>query len=194
MKINQPEFVFSAVEVKDYPFHYLPEIALAGRSNVGKSSLINNIVNRKKLAFTSSKPGKTQTINFYKMDNHFYFVDLPGYGFAKVSKEEKAKWGEMIENYLFNRSNLEGIILLVDARHKPTEDDLMMYNWLLDMNIPTLVVATKIDKVKRSKRKKQERLIKERLNLTPFTPFTFFSAKTGEGKKEVFKFIGKFVD
>ncbi len=194
MKINQSEFIASAVKVKDYPFHHLPEIALAGRSNVGKSSLINNIINRKKLAFTSSKPGKTQTINFYKIDRYFYFVDLPGYGFAKVSKREKAKWGEMIENYLFNRSHLEGIILLVDARHKPTNDDLMMYDWLLEMNIPTLVVATKVDKVKRSKRKKQERLIKERLNLTPFAPFTFFSAKTGEGRKEVFKFIEEFVD
>ena len=194
MKINNPQFVRSAAKYEDYPYHMLPEIALAGRSNVGKSSLINNLVNHKKLAHTSSKPGKTQTINFYQIDNKFYFVDLPGYGFARVPQEVKDEWGAMIENYLFNRRNLESVILLIDARHKPTDDDQMMYNWLLEMGVSTLVVATKVDKVKRSKRQKQEKLIKETLNLTDFTEFAFFSAKTGEGKKEVFKFIHQFVD
>ncbi len=194
MKINNPEFKTSAREPEDYPFHHLPEVALAGRSNVGKSALINQIVNRKKLARTSSRPGKTQTINFYRVDNYFYFVDLPGYGFAKVSKQEKEKWGAMIETYLFNRYNLAGVILIVDARHQPTDDDLMMYDWLLEMQVPFLVAATKVDKLKRSERKPQRKLIKETLQLAPSTPFTFFSAETGEGKKEVMKFIGQFVD
>ncbi|WP_018247877.1 ribosome biogenesis GTP-binding protein YihA/YsxC [Orenia marismortui] len=194
MKINNPEYISSAVNAKDYPFHYLPEIALAGRSNVGKSSLINKVVNRKKMAFTSSKPGKTQTINFYQIDNYFYFVDLPGYGFAKVSKAEKEEWGRMIEGYLLNRSNLEAILLVIDARHKPTKDDIQMFNWIVQMNMPALVVATKIDKIKKSQRKKQEKLIKNTLGINQFTPFTFFSAETGEGKNEVFKFIGRFVD
>ncbi|MGM0369337.1 MAG: ribosome biogenesis GTP-binding protein YihA/YsxC [Bacillota bacterium] len=194
MKINNPQFSRSATKPKDYPYHTFPEIALAGRSNVGKSSLINNLVNHKKLARTSSKPGKTQTINFYQIDNKFYFVDLPGYGFAKVPQEVKDEWGVMIETYLFNRRNLEGVIFLVDARHKPTEDDQMMYDWLLEMKLPTLVVATKIDKVKRSNRKKQEKIIKEELGLTEFTDFTFFSAETGAGKNQVFKFIDQVID
>ncbi|MCK8815847.1 ribosome biogenesis GTP-binding protein YihA/YsxC [Natroniella sulfidigena] len=194
MKINNPEYVSSAAKFEDYPRHHLPEIALAGRSNVGKSSLVNNIVNRRKMAFTSSKPGKTQTINFYKVDNYFYFVDLPGYGFARVPQEVKDEWGSMIESYLFNRRNLESVLLVIDARHKPTDDDLMMYNWLLEMNMPTLVVATKVDKVKNSQRNKQEKLIKNKLNLTEFTPFTFFSAKTGEGKGQIMEFISQFLD
>jgi GTP-binding protein len=194
MKINNPQFSRSATKQKDYPYHTFPEIALAGRSNVGKSSLINNLVNHKKLARTSSKPGKTQTINFYQIDNKFYFVDLPGYGFAKVPQEVKDEWGVMIETYLFNRRNLEGVIFLVDARHKPTEDDQMMYDWLLEMKSPTLVVANKIDKVKRSNRKKQEKMIKEELRLTEFTDFTFFSAETGAGKNQVFKFIDQVID
>ena len=194
MKINNPQYICSAAEPKDYPHHMLPEVALAGRSNVGKSSLINRLVNHKKLARTSSKPGKTQTINFYQIDQKFYFVDLPGYGFAKVPDHVKDEWGTMIETYLFNRRNLEGVILLVDARHKPTNDDQMMYDWLLEMRVPTIVVATKVDKVKKSKRQKQEKLIKEKLQLTDFTQFTFFSAETGEGKKTMFKFINQFVD
>ncbi|GAB6138874.1 ribosome biogenesis GTP-binding protein YihA/YsxC [Halanaerobaculum tunisiense] len=194
MKINNPEFICSAYQREDYPYHNLPEIALAGRSNVGKSSLVNQIINRHNLAFTSSQPGKTQAINFYKIDNYFYFVDLPGYGFARVPDKVKEEWSVMIENYLFNRSHLEGIILIVDARHKPTDDDIMMYDWLLEMQLPTLVAATKVDKLKRSERKPQEKLIKETLELTPFTPFTFFSAETGEGKQEVVKFINQFID
>ncbi|WP_408954939.1 ribosome biogenesis GTP-binding protein YihA/YsxC [Natroniella sp. ANB-PHB2] len=194
MKVNDPEFIRSAAKFEDYPRHHLPEIALAGRSNVGKSSLINNIVNRRKMAFTSSKPGKTQTINFYRVDNYFYFVDLPGYGFARVPQEVKDEWGSMIESYLFNRRNLEAVLLVIDARHKPTDDDLMMYNWLLKMNMPTLVVATKVDKLKNSQRNKQKKLIKKKLDLIEFTPFTFFSAETGEGKGRVIEFISQFLD
>jgi GTP-binding protein len=194
MKINNPEYILSAVYPKDYPFHHLPEIALAGRSNVGKSSLINKVVNRKKMAFTSSKPGKTQTINFYQIDNYFYFVDLPGYGFARVSKEEKEEWGRMIESYLIERENLEALLLVVDARHKPTQDDIQMFNWILQMNMPAMVVATKVDKIKNSQKKKQERLIKETLGISQFTPFTFFSTETGEGKDKVIQFIGQFMD
>ncbi len=194
MKINNPEYDRSAVYPKDYPFHYLPEIALAGRSNVGKSSLINKVINRKKMAFTSSKPGKTQTINFYKMDNYFYFVDLPGYGFARVSKEDKEQWGIMIEDYLNTRSNLEAVLLIVDARHKPTKDDQQMLYWIREMNMPALVIATKVDKLKRSQMKKQEKMIKKTLGLNQFSPFTLFSAETGQGKNEIFKFIDQFVD
>ncbi|MGM0502874.1 MAG: ribosome biogenesis GTP-binding protein YihA/YsxC, partial [Bacillota bacterium] len=124
----------------------------------------------------------------------FYFVDLPGYGFAKVPDHVKDEWGTMIETYLFNRRNLEGVILLVDARHKPTDDDQMMYDWLLEMKAPTIVVATKADKVKKSKIQKQEKLIKETLQMADFTKFTFFSAETGKGKKEVFKFVQQFVN
>lgn len=194
MKINNPQFICSAAKQEDYPYHMLPEIALAGRSNVGKSSLINRLVNHKKLARTSSKPGKTQTINFFQMDQKFCFVDLPGYGFAKVPDHVKDEWGAMIETYLFNRRNLEGVILLVDARHKPTNDDQMMYDWLLEMRVPTIVVATKVDKVKKSKRQQQKKLIKETLQLTDFTRFMFFSAETGTGKREIFEFINQFVD
>lgn len=194
MKINNPQYICSAANEEDYPHHMLPEIALAGRSNVGKSSLINNLVNHKKLAHTSSKPGKTQTINFYQIDRKFYFVDLPGYGFAKVPEHVKDEWGKMIETYLFNRRNLEGVILLVDARHKPTKDDRMMYDWLLEMGVPTLVAATKVDKVKKSQVQKQEKVIKEALELTDFTDFTFFSAQTGRGRNEVFKFLAQFID
>ncbi|AZR73376.1 YihA family ribosome biogenesis GTP-binding protein [Anoxybacter fermentans] len=193
MKIHNPEFVCSAVIEKNYPKHQLKEIALVGRSNVGKSSLINKLINRKKLARTSSQPGRTQTINFYKMDDYFYFVDLPGYGFAKVPLEVKKKWGEMIEHYLYNRSNLSAVIQLVDARHKPTEDDQMMYNWLKEMKIPALVVATKADKVSRGKRKPAKDLIFKTLNLPENQPFTFFSAQTGEGKDEVWKFIKEYI-
>ena len=189
MKVHNPEFVRSSVKESQYPKHDFNEIALAGRSNVGKSSLINKLINRKKLAKTSSTPGRTQTINFYNIDNKFYFVDLPGYGFAKVPKSVKEKWGEMIENYLVNRFHLTGIIHLIDARHKPTKDDVMMYDWIYQMDVPAIVVATKVDKVKKSKRNKTKNLIFNTLKLPKDQPFTFFSAETGEGKSEVWNFI-----
>lgn len=189
MKIHNPEFVVAAVNEDKYPDHERKEIAMAGRSNVGKSSLINRMINRKKLAKTSSQPGRTQTINFYKMDDKFYFVDLPGYGFAKVPLAVKAQWGEMIEHYLFNRPNLSGIIHLVDSRHKPTKDDQMMYNWLQEMELPTLVVGTKVDKISRNQQQKQRKVIFETLGMPKDQPFTFFSAEKGDGKEAVWAFI-----
>lgn len=193
MKIQNPQFVISAVSEKQYPEHKTKEIALVGRSNVGKSSLINRLVHRTNLARTSSQPGRTQTINFYKMDNVFYFVDLPGYGFAKVPQKVKEQWGQMIETYLNNRENLSAIIMLIDARHEPTGDDQMMYDWVREMGIPTLVVATKVDKITKSNRKPQQNLIFTALNLPVDQPFQFFSAESGEGKDEVWAFVRKHV-
>ncbi len=189
MKINNPEFIISAVSEKQYPPHSRNEIACVGRSNVGKSSMINKLIRYKKLARTSSQPGRTQTINFYKMDDVFYFVDLPGYGFAKVPLRVKEQWGEMIEHYLVHRSNLSGVIQLIDARHKPSGDDLMMYDWLTEMNISTLIVATKVDKISKSKRKPQKDLIYKTLDLPEDQMFTFFSAETGEGADVIWRFI-----
>ncbi len=197
MKIKEAKYIGSAVKSKDYPYHNLNEIALAGRSNVGKSSFINAVVNRRKLAHTGSKPGRTQTVNFYRVDtkvgNNFYFVDLPGYGFSRASKQEEEKWTEMIEEYLFSREMLRGLVLIVDARHKPTADDQMMINWLREVGFPFCVVATKVDKLKRSQRNKQERLIKETLNLADERKFIFFSAKKGEGKREALKYINDLI-
>ncbi|WP_303974615.1 ribosome biogenesis GTP-binding protein YihA/YsxC, partial [Streptococcus merionis] len=159
---------FFAVKRKDkddykYPADALPEIAMAGRSNVGKSSFINGLLNRKNLARTSSKPGKTQQLNFYNIDDHLRFVDVPGYGYAKVSKTERAKWGKMIEEYLTSRENLRAVVSLVDMRHEPTADDVQMYEFLKYYDIPVIVVATKSDKIPRGKWNKQESVIKKRL-------------------------------
>ncbi len=189
MKISNPRFVTSAYSYQDYPRHPRPEFAFAGKSNVGKSSLINKLVNRKKLARASSKPGRTQSINFYNIDERFYFVDLPGYGFARVPDSVREEWSELIDDYLYNRENLAGIIQIVDARHKPTEEDCMMVDWLLASSLPTMIVATKVDKISRGKRKKQKDKIKETLNLPSDIDFTFFSAQTGEGKKQINGFI-----
>lgn len=189
MKIKNPEFIISAVKSDQYPKHRLQEVALVGRSNVGKSSLINRLIHRKGLAKTSSQPGRTQTINFYKMDNHFYFVDLPGYGFAKVPLKVKEQWGQMIEEYLVGRPNLSAVIMLVDARHKPSPDDQMMYNWLQEMEMTTLLVATKVDKIKRSQLKPQKDLICKTLNTPTDQQLVFFSAESGVGKDQVWGFI-----
>lgn len=189
MKINNPRFVTSAYNSEDYPYHPKPEFAFAGKSNVGKSSLINKLLNRKKLARTSSQPGRTQSINFYNIDDRFYFVDLPGYGFARVPDKVREEWGELIDDYLYNRKNLKGIIQIVDVRHKPTEEDCMMVDWLLAADFSTMIVATKVDKISRGKRKKQQQMIMETLKLPSDIDFTFFSAKTGEGKKQISGFI-----
>ncbi|ACL70239.1 ribosome biogenesis GTP-binding protein YihA/YsxC [Halothermothrix orenii] len=195
MKIKNPRFVISAYDFDDFPTHNWPEFAFSGRSNVGKSSLINTLVNRRKLARTSSRPGRTQSINFFNIDDRFYLVDLPGYGFANVPRKVKEEWGRLIEGYLNNRPNLAGIVQIVDARHKPTRDDLMMVDWIKASGIPCLIAATKVDKISRGSRKKQEELIKKTLVLEDFDgQFTFFSAKTGEGKKQVGKFILDLVD
>lgn len=176
MKVNNSKFVISAVSDKQYPQDDLPEIALSGRSNVGKSSLINAVLNRRNLARTSQQPGKTQTLNFYLVNTDLYFVDVPGYGYAKVSKEQRQKFGEMIQDYLETRAYLKGLVLLVDARHDPTVDDINMFNYALCLNIPILVVATKIDKLKKSAIGQLESKIGLSLDLTQsqvtFLPFS----------------------
>lgn len=165
MIIKTSDYAISAVREDQYPKDDLPEIALAGRSNVGKSSLINSLLNRKNLARTSSQPGKTQTLNFYIINQEFYFVDVPGYGYAKVSRVQRQKFGGMIQDYLETRENLRGLILLTDSRHEPTKDDVAMYNYALYLNVPILIVCTKIDKVKKSQENKVLANLKKNLDL-----------------------------
>ncbi|SMB89524.1 GTP-binding protein [Desulfonispora thiosulfatigenes DSM 11270] len=189
MIIKSAEFIISAVSAKQYPEEGLPEIALAGRSNVGKSSLINKIINRKNLARTSSQPGKTQTLNYYKINEEFYFVDLPGYGFAKVSKELRNKWAEFIEDYLSKREVLQGVIHIIDVRHPPTGEDCMMYDWLTHFKLPTLVVATKADKISRGQWQKHIKEIKVKMKLPASQQLVLFSKETGQGLPEITKWI-----
>lgn len=189
MIIKKSEFVISAVSKKQYPEEGLQEIALAGRSNVGKSSLINKVINRKNLARTSGKPGKTQTLNFYLINDEFYFVDLPGYGFAKVAATIKEKWAKFIEEYLGGREELKGVIHVIDIRHTPTNDDVIMYDWLQYFGIPTLVVATKGDKISRGQYQKHLKQIKETMKLPKDQPLIIFSAVTGEGLEEIHKWM-----
>lgn len=194
MKVTTAEFVISAVSPEQYPERNLPEIALAGRSNVGKSSFINKMINRKNLARTSSKPGKTQTLNFYLINDQFFFVDVPGYGYAKVSKSEREKWGHMIETYFLERKQLKGALLIVDIRHKPTSDDVMMYDWFRHYEIPVIIIATKLDKIPKGKRDKHIKAIKTTLNLEKQVPVIPFSAETGEGKEAAWAAIKPLLD
>ena len=166
-----------------------PEFAFAGRSNVGKSSLINALLSRKALARTSSQPGKTQTINFYHINDEFYFVDLPGYGYAKVSREIQAKWGKMIENYLNGSKQLKLVFLLVDIRHEPSENDKNMYAWVLDSGFKPVVIATKLDKIKRSQKDKQLKLIRNGLGLDADSVLIPFSAETRQGCEEIWQLM-----
>lgn len=182
MNLNNVDLMLSAVSKRQYPNTNLPEIAFAGRSNVGKSSLINKLLNRKKLARVSAQPGKTATINFYDIDKTLIFVDLPGYGFAKVSKQEKEKWGRMIEEYLNEREQLIQVVLLVDMRHKPTNDDIMMFEWIVESGFNPVVIATKKDKVKPSQREAALKLIKDTLRIDEVIPF---SSEKGDGVDEV---------
>lgn len=179
MIINQSEFSISAVKASQYPEGGLDEIALAGRSNVGKSSFINTLLQRKNLARTSSSPGKTQTLNFYRVDSDqadFYMVDVPGYGYAKVSKKQREEFGEMIQDYLETRAYLKGLILLIDGRHEPTADDIAMYDYAQYLNLPILLVATKMDKIKKNAFNKTEVAFRKHLNLNKdnvtFLPFS----------------------
>jgi GTP-binding protein len=165
MKIIKAKLEKIAVNSKQYPDDNLLEIAFAGRSNVGKSSFINSMVNKNNLARTSGKPGKTRTINFYNINEEFRFVDLPGYGYAQVSKKEKEKWGYIIEEYLTNRKNLAEVVLLVDIRHEPTEQDLIMYNWIKTFNFIGIVIATKADKISKGKYQSNIKIIKNKLNI-----------------------------
>ena len=185
MKIKQAEFVGVFVDMNQLPDNQLPEVAIVGRSNVGKSSLINRLANRKNLAKSSSTPGKTRTMNFYCFNRSWYLVDLPGYGFAKVSRSEKAGWGKMIEKYLSGRKTLRGVILLVDIRHSPSVDDRTMKDWLEHHQIPFMVVATKADKLSRSARQKNLAMIRRELQLPMEQPPLGFSAVSGEGLEEL---------
>lgn len=174
------------------PVNNLPEVAFAGKSNVGKSSMINKLVNRKKLARTSGQPGKTRTINFYNINKELYIVDLPGYGYAKVSKTESQKWGPMIENYLHTSDQLRMVFLLIDIRHKPTENDVMMYRWILSNGYSPAIIATKLDKIKRSQKNKQLALIRSTLKVVEGVPIIPFSAETGQGREEIWDLIEKY--
>ena len=168
----------------------LPEIAFAGKSNVGKSSLINGLMNRKAYARTSAQPGKTQTINFYNINESLYYVDLPGYGYAKVPQTEREKWGRMIEKYLHTSKQLRAVFLLVDIRHEPSENDRLMYQWVIDSGFQPILIATKLDKIKKSQLQKQISLIKKGLNCVPDTLIFPFSALTKQGRDEIWNYIG----
>ncbi len=189
MKITSAEFITSATGLDACPAGSRPEVALAGRSNVGKSSLLNTLVNRRRLARTSSTPGRTQLINFFLINSSFYLVDLPGYGFAKVPPAVKARWGTMVEGYLAGREQLRGVILLVDVRHKPTNNDKQMYAWLKHYGIPAAVVATKADKLSRGRAMQNLAAARAALSLAEGDPLILFSAVTGQGKEQVWDFI-----
>ncbi|WP_230398323.1 ribosome biogenesis GTP-binding protein YihA/YsxC [Novisyntrophococcus fermenticellae] len=169
-----------------------PEVAFAGKSNVGKSSLINGLINRKSLARTSSQPGKTQTINFYHVNEEMYLVDLPGYGYARVSEEIKAKWGQMIERYLGSSKTLKAVFLLVDIRHSPSANDKIMYDWITHNGFQPIIIATKLDKIKRSQIQKQIKLICTELDVVEGTPVIPFSAQTKQGRDEIWELIEEF--
>ncbi len=194
MKIISAEFVKSAVKDKDYPAGELPEVALAGRSNVGKSSLLNKLLNRKKLARTSKTPGRTRMINFFLVNGCFRLVDLPGYGYARVSFRERESWRKMVESYLKSSKNLRGMVLLVDSRHPPTTLDVQMYNWLKFYRISTVVVGTKADKLSRSRLINSLETISKTLPISDQDPLVPFSAETGLGRKELLEIIDNWVN
>ncbi|MCI5840153.1 MAG: ribosome biogenesis GTP-binding protein YihA/YsxC [Peptoniphilaceae bacterium] len=177
-----------------YPKDEIKEIAFAGRSNVGKSSLINTLINRKNLARTSSKPGKTRTVNFYKINDSFRLVDLPGYGFAKVSKKEKEKWNLLIEDYLSTRENLKEVFLVIDIRHEPTENDIKMYNWILENGFMGFIIATKYDKISKGKIKHYIKIIKNKLNIKDEGLIFAFSSKNKLNKDVILEQINVIID
>jgi GTP-binding protein len=189
VKVNQVELVISAVRPEQYPGDFLPEFALAGRSNVGKSSFINKMIGRKSMARISSKPGKTQTLNFYKIEETLYYVDVPGYGFAKVSKTEREAWGKMIETYITSREQLRAVVLIVDLRHAPTNDDVMMYDFLKHHELPCIVIATKADKIPKGKWQKHLKVTRETLNMDKEDDLIMFSSETGLGKDKAWDAI-----
>lgn len=193
MKINSVDLTISAVRRSQYPTDNKPEFLMVGRSNVGKSSFINTIINRKNYARTSAKPGKTQTINFYLVNDEFYIVDAPGYGFANLSKSKKKKFGLMMEDYLTNRENLKQVFMLIDFRHKPSSDDILMYKFLKHYNIPVTIVATKSDKLGITKHYAQKNLILNDLELLTGDDFIIFSNVTKNGKTEVIDKIERII-
>lgn len=194
MKITSAGLIISAVRRSQYPVSDLPEFMLVGRSNVGKSSFINTITNNKKMARVSNTPGKTRNLNFYLLNKEFYFVDVPGYGYANVSKKEQKKFGLMIEEYLEKRENLKRTYMLVDYRHKPSEDDILMYKFLKYYNLPVTIVATKADKVPTSKRAKAKDLILKTLELEKGDTFIVLSNVTKEGRDNILKEIEDLIE
>lgn len=191
MKVNNVEMIMSAVRPEQYPGEGYPEFALAGRSNVGKSSFINKMIGRKGLARTSSNPGKTQTLNFYKIEEQLFFVDVPGYGYARVSKTQRETWGEMIQEYLTTREELRAVVQIVDLRHPPTADDKLMYDFLIHYNIPAIVIGTKADKIPKGKYMQHRKVIRENLNMRPEDPLIVFSSEKGLGMDEAWSEIKK---
>ena len=175
------------------PDNQYPEFAFAGKSNVGKSSLINGLMNRKSLARTSAQPGKTQTINFYNINDECYFVDLPGYGYARANEEIKAKWGKMIENYLHRSKQLKAVFLLVDIRHEPSGNDRLMYEWILNQGFEPVIIATKLDKINRSQIQKQIKQIKEGLKVVKGTVVISYSAQTKQGRDEIYELLDSYL-
>lgn len=193
MKVNNVSLAAVGVKMSQYPDDGKPEIAFAGKSNVGKSTLINAMIGRKALARTSSQPGKTRTINFYNVEDVLYFVDLPGYGYAKAPRTEIEKWGKMIEEYLNKRETLRGIVMLVDIRHEPGENDRLMYDWLKHYGYDIIIAATKKDKIKRSQIQKQLSLIKNTLKLAPEDRLIAFSGETKDGVEELWEELEKLI-
>lgn len=176
------------------PDNKLPEIAFAGKSNVGKSSLINGLMNRKSLARTSSQPGKTQTINYYNINDEMYFVDLPGYGYAAANEQVKAQWGKLIEDYLHQSRKISAVFLLIDIRHAPSENDRIMYDWILDRGYQPIIIATKLDKIKRSQIQKQIKLITDTLDAADGTTVIPYSALTKQGREEIYELLDAMVE
>lgn len=194
MKIISTKLFISAVRQSQYPTDKLPEFLIVGRSNVGKSSFVNTIINRKNFARTSSKPGKTQTLNFYLINKDFYLVDVPGYGYAATDKKTQMKFGKMIEDYVANRKELKEVFMLVDFRHKPTEDDELMYKYLKYFNLKVTIITTKIDKISFGQREKYKKVILNTLNLESGDNLILFSSVTKDGKKEVYQRIEQYLD
>ena len=194
MIVKDPRFEISAVSPKQYPKNNLPEIVLVGKSNVGKSSFINTMINRKKLARTSSEPGKTRQINFYNMDNSFYFVDLPGYGFSKMSKKEQEQVGHFIEEYLFNRENIVLIVFLIDIRHSPTANDRLMYNYIISSGLPFIILTNKADKIAITKVDDTVKSLQKELNPIGDIPTFPFSSERKIYKDAIWKFIDDFLN
>ena len=193
MNFQNVEFLISAASKENFPTKRLPEIAFAGKSNVGKSSVINRLLQRKNFARVGDKPGKTVHVNYFTLDGTCYLVDLPGYGYARASVEVKAKWGKMIENYLHKSQMLRCVFLLIDIRHEPSENDCIMYDWIVKQGYEPIIIATKLDKIKRSQIAKQVKLIRETLKMKSETIIIPFSAETKQGRDEIYTVIDSYI-